>query len=432
MPTLIKMALSRQMLGAAIVAGLGCCACGGGDSHPSEEQQPPPPVSGDIVTWAGTGMQGNNGDGLAPADTWLDQPMEVQFAADGRAFIADWNSHMIRVVRTDDTVKTLIGQEIAGDWPCQVPTDPTQCQVPLDQTIAADQLSLNHPMDVAIADDGTWYFAAWHNHKIEHYDGSTKTVAIVSGQQKPGFSADGIAAKDALLNFPDSLVIEEDGAIIFSDERNNRIRRIEPEPVRTITTVVGVADMKQAPQFVGEGTAAADARLALSPYNETGGSDNPPPGGGLALDKDGNLYIADTFNHCVRRVSAGTDGYLGVGDATEEVITTVAGVCGDANGGYSGDGGAAIEAHLQDPHDVEIGPDGNLYIADTGNNVVRRVNLADGTIKTIAGTGDTGFSGDNGPATKAKLRNPYGIAFDGDGNLYIVDTMNNRIRKVVK
>src|SRR6185369_7788608 len=135
----------------------------------------------------------------------------------------------------------------------------------------------------------------------------------------------------------------------------------------------------------------------------------------VALDDDGDLYIADTQNHRVRRVDADTG-----------IITPVA---GNGTAGDSGDGGPATAASLDQPRGVAIDAAGRVFIADTNNHRIRRVDLS-GNIQTIAGTGDTGYSGDNGPATAAKLRFPRSVAFDSGGDLYFADTENDRVRKV--
>jgi streptogramin lyase len=137
---------------------------------------------------------------------------------------------------------------------------------------------------------------------------------------------------------------------------------------------------------------------------------------GIASDANGNVYVGDAANQRVRRI-----------DARTGIVTTVAGT---GSSGFSGDGGPATAAKLSYPKGTEIGPDGNLYIADNNNHRVRRVDLATGVITTVAGTGSAGFSGDGGPATAAQLNEPRNIAFDALGRLYIVDQNNGRIRRV--
>ena len=146
--------------------------------------------------------------------------------------------------------------------------------------------------------------------------------------------------------------------------------------------------------------------------------ENPEPGGNIALGGDGRLYIADTFNNRIRRV--------------DFVARTVETVAGNGEQGFSGDGGPATAARFNRPRDLELGPDGRLYIADTNNHRIRAVDLQTGTIETVAGDGQPGFSGDGGPAGSASLHRPFGIAFDAPGNLYVADTFNNRIRRVTR
>jgi sugar lactone lactonase YvrE len=137
---------------------------------------------------------------------------------------------------------------------------------------------------------------------------------------------------------------------------------------------------------------------------------------GVAVDAAGNLFIADEFNNRVRRV-----------DATTGVITTVA---GNGSSGYAGDGGPATAAALNGPFGVAVDAQGNLYIADTGNNRIRRVDAATGVITTVAGDGTNRFGGDGGPAVNASLSSPRGVAVDAAGNLFLTDTFNSRIRRV--
>lgn len=171
----------------------------------------------------------------------------------------------------------------------------------------------------------------------------------------------------------------------------------------TISTVAGDGISG----FSGDGGLATDAQL------------NSPVG--VALDDMGNLYIADHFNHGIRKVIAATG-----------VITTIAGsgLTGPGKGGFWGDGGLATEAQLNFPTGVALDGEGNLYIADNGNHRIRKVVAATGVITTVAGDGMAGYGGDNGPAVEAQLNLPADVAYDSVDNLYIADQDNNRIRKI--
>ncbi|HET6147292.1 MAG TPA: hypothetical protein VFH68_07140 [Polyangia bacterium] len=414
----------RYILAFCLLVAIGC-----GDDGPT----PPPtgpraPVSGEIGTWMGDGTQGFDGDEHPPLQTWLGQPMDLTFGPDGLAYVVDWNNHRIRRLDSDGKVRTLIGRDFPGDWDCQDPSNPANCAAPLASTVKGAELGLNHPMSLKFAADGSGYLAAWHNHKIEMFDPLTLDVHIVAGQQAPGYVGDGGPAAASRLNFVDSVAIDGHGNIYLGDERNRRVRRIAPDAARTITDVAGTSPAPPASGFGGDGGPAIAARLGLAPYTVVDGADNPPPGGALALGSDGTLYVSDTFNHCVRRITPGVDGVVGDGDPAEEIIYTLAGQC--THVGFGGDGGPAQDALLNLPEDLEIGPDGKLYVADTGNHVVRRIDLSSNTIDRVAGSGERGFSGDLGPPLEARLASPYGLAFDAAGNLYVADTLNNRIRVI--
>jgi hypothetical protein len=396
------------------------------------------PRSGQIGTWMGDGTQGFDGDGHTPLRTWLNQPTDLEFGPDGRAYLVDWNNHRIRRLEANGKVRTLIGRDLPGDWDCQNPADPSNCAVPMTWTVSGLTVGLNHPMALKFAPDGQGYIAAWHNHKLEAFVESaaagspagTVDVHIVAGQQAPGYLGDGGPAAASRLNFVDSVAIDGHGSVYIGDERNRRVRRIANDDARTIIDVAGTSPAPPGSSFDGDGGPATGARLALAPYTVVDGADNPPPGGSLALGPDGTLYVSDTFNHCIRQISPGSDGVVGDGDPTEEIISTLAGQC--TVSGLAGDGGAATGALLNLPEDLELGPDGKLYVADSGNNVIRRIDLVSGTIERVAGTGLRAFAGDLGPPLEACFDTPYGLAFDAIGNLYIADSFNNRIRIIRK
>ena len=210
----------------------------------------------------------------------------------------------------------------------------------------------------------------------------------------PSVWVDRIPAKDAPLALPWGLAFDSSGNLYISDIGTHRVFRVDATGV--ITTVAGTGHQG----FSGDGGPATNASLNF-PW-------------GIAVDANGNLYVADCRNHRIRKVdTAGT-------------ITTVA---GQGEHGFAGDGGPAANATLACPHSIALDDAGNLYFSDSLNDRIRKIDSA-GIITTIAGTGEDGFAGDGGPATNALLEWPAGIAFDGAGNLYITDSWNDRIRKV--
>jgi sugar lactone lactonase YvrE len=254
----------------------------------------------------------------------------------------------------------------------------------------ARKAKLDAPAGLAFR-SGNLYIADFKRHRVRKV--SAGRITRVAGTGAAGFSGDGRAATRAKLNRPIGLAVDGAGGLYIGDARNHRVRRVNG-PGR-IATFAGTGVLG----FSGEGGAARSANLSF-PWE-------------LAFDA-GNLYIADSGNHRVRRVDpSGT-------------ITTVAGT---GVRGYSGDGGAATAARLKRPGAVAVDGSGRLYIADFGNNRVRRVDAA-GKITTVAGNGVRGFSGDGGLARRAKLDSPSGLALDGSGNLYIADSANNRVRMV--
>lgn len=390
--------------------GLAPCGC---DGDPTAPEPSALPRSGKVTTAVGTGRQGFDGDGHAARDSWLNQPSELGFDAAGTLHIVDWNNHRLRALDAG-ALRTVVGAKLPGDWPPDVAAD---------ETLPGTELALNHPMDIAFANDERAYLAAWHNHKLLELSTAAGQVERIAGGDRPGYVGDGGAGSAALLNFPASLVLDRAGALLFADQRNNVIRRIEPDATHTISTVAGV---KGTSSYAGDGGPAIAAGLGLCPYDEAGGSDNPPPGGALALDDAGNLYVADTYNHCIRRIAAGADGLVGTGDAAEETIETVAGTCGEA--GFDA-ASAPARLLLRTPRDIEV-QDGVLYIADTGNHVIMSLSLAAGEARRVVGTGEAGNASEGSQPLAAALNQPYGIAFDARGNLFIADTLNHRIRSL--
>jgi len=361
---------------------------------------------GTICTYVGDGELGFNGDGFDRLHTALYWPFDMEFTPTGRRIVLDWNNHKVREILADDTLTTIVGSDFVGDGPADLSDRTLQGAIPAT-------VDLNHPTDVQEFPNGDLMIMCWHNHKIRVADRLTGRVRVLLGAAA-GFAGDGARAYDALVNQPPHGTLDPNGNLFFVDQRNQRIRVIYNFATQRENAIIATVVGSGVKGFNGDG-------LTLQTQLNFPAGPNPEPGGGIVVAADGSVYFSDTLNHRVRRVQFFN------ADFTNGVVTTIAGT-GDA--GFSGDGGPAQLAQINYPEDLEIGPDGNLYFADTNNNRVRMINLTTGTIQTVAGTGDKGYGGDGGPATQARLNRPFGVAFDANGDLYVSDTFNSRIRKV--
>ena len=332
-------------------------------------------AAGVISTIAGDGMRGFGGDGGPAAAARLTSPRNVAPDGAGNLYIADTWNRRIRKVDAAGVISTVAGGGSVGDGG------------------AAAAAQLNIPRDVAPDGSGNLYIADSRNHRIRKVD-AAGVISTVAGDGTEGFGGDSGPAAAAQLRFPRDVAPDGSGNLYIADASNHRIRKVDAAGV--ISTVAG--DGTEG--FGGDGGPAAAAQLRF-PW-------------GVAPDGSGNLYIADASNHRIRKVDAAG------------VISTVA---GDGTEGFGGDGGPAVAAQLRFPRDVAPDGSGNLYIADSGNYRIRKVDAA-GVISTIAGDGTEGFGGDGGPAAAARLTSARDVAVDGAGNLYIADSDNHRIRKV--
>jgi hypothetical protein len=326
-------------------------------------------------------------------------------------------------------------------------------------TLAGD---LNYPMSVAVDSSNNVYVADWSGYirKIWADNGS---VTIVAGIGILGYSGDGGLAANAMIGKV-ALALDDTGNIYVADGDNNRIRRIDAA-TRIITTIAGTG----AKTDTGDGGLAINAGLSRSvglAVDRTGdiyvgtwskirkisaatgtiqtiagqfktsfGGDGGPAVDALfwapkpsAIAPDGDIFIADFENSRVRLISAKTgivNTFVGSGTCPTDGLFPVSTVC---QGGFAGDGGPAAKAIVNYPSAAVLDTEGNLYIADTINHRVRRVDAKTGIIETIAGNGANGFSGDGGPALSAEISTPAGIAVDASGKVYFADENNNRIR----
>lgn len=354
---------------------------------------------GNICTWAGTGEIGFDGGGNDRLASMFYWPMDVEFSPWGAPIIVDWNNHKLRLVEDDGTLTTIMGTDWIGDGP----DDLSDLEFP---GAPGTSVHLNHPTDVIYLPDGRLLSSSWHTHKLRTWDPATGYVHVHCGLT-PGFvGEDYEPAEDALLNMPKGADLDAEGNLYFIDMKNERVRVLTPD--YTIATIAGNGTKG----FAGDGGDARDASFGFPK------SEQPEPGGAIATGPDGNLYIADTENHRIRRIDLATG-----------TIDTVA---GNGTAGFSGDGGSALDASFNLPRDLEFDTDGSLWVADTDNHAVRRIDLAAGTVETIIGTGVAGFGGDGGPAADAQLDRPFGVEFGTDGHVYVTDTYNHRIRVVYR
>jgi trimeric autotransporter adhesin len=330
---------------------------------------------GQITTIAGSGLFGYSGDDNQAARSALAVPRGLAVDRGGNIYIADTLNNRIRKITPDGNISTVAGGNVAGFS---------------GDGGAAVLAQLNAPAAVAADARGNLYIADTGNNRVRRIN-PQGIISTMAGTSANGFSGDGGAATDAKLNAPQSVAVDASGRVYIADTDNHRIRRIDAQGI--ITTLAG------SDSGAGDGGPALAARL-FQPS-------------GVAIDASGNVYIADNLNHRVRRVNP-----QGI----------VANVAGNGAAGYTGDNGTATSAQLNNPNGLALDRTGALYIADTGNNVIRRV--SGGIISTVAGTGIAGKTGDSGPATDANLYRPSAIAFDRQGNLYIADSGNNRIRIV--
>ena len=257
---------------------------------------------------------------------------------------------------------------------------------------------LNQPFDLAIDGQGNLFFSDTFNHRVRRIDHATGTITTVAGTGKAGYSGDGGPAVQAELNEPYGVVVDRDGNLFVVDRLNRRVRRIDGQ-TRTITTVAG------------------DGTKVYSGDGGPGGKAGLVEPNGVALSREGRtLYIADVAGHRIRAL-----------DLANGTINTFAGT---GRGQHDGDGGPADRASIWGARAVDVGPDGSVYILEREGNSLRVVRAKSGKIATIAGTGRKGYSGDGGPAVTATFNGPKELAVDRIGNIWIVDTENHAIRVI--
>jgi sugar lactone lactonase YvrE len=336
--------------------------------------------TGIISTIAGLGptAPGFSGDTGLAITANLDGPLDVAVDASNNVYIADTNNANVREI----TVSTGIINTVAGST--AIVSGVTQLEFGYAGDGAAATLAeLAGPAGVKIDSKGNIYIATFADNRIRIVN-SSGIINTFAGNSGYGFSGDGGSALSAQLSAPRGIGLDSSGNVYFADYWNNRIRKIASG---TISTIAGSG----IGSFSGDGGSPTLAQMSAP--------------AGMAVGPNGVVYVSDTLNHRVRMIASG-------------VINTIAG-----NGvpGFSGDGGSATSAQLNQPAGLAVDSAGNLYIADSNNAVIRKVTPG-GTISTVAGSGGVeGYSGDGGLATQANLMAPIGVAVDAKGNLYIAD-----------
>jgi sugar lactone lactonase YvrE len=367
-----------------------------------------------VTTFAGLGYETYSGDGGLATKAGLDLPGALAIDTKGNIYISDPGGSRIREVAfSTGKIQTVVG----SGTKCE----PSTATCGDGGSATSTNVGLNMPNAIAIDANGNIYIADSVDQRIRVVNRTTKTITIagvsipagdiqtIAGNGNMCSSptskcGDGGAPTSANLNFPDGIAVDSNGNIYIADSRDNRIREIANTTPATITTIAGSGlgcNSAQSPSC-GDGGPLLSAQFRVPE--------------GLFVDPNNNLYIADTFDQEIRFINF-----------TNGSISTVAGTGVE---GFSGDGAAATSAELNNPTSVFLDSAGNLVISDTGNQrvrVVTAVAAGNGNIATFAG-GGTG--GDGGPATSATFADPYNVAEDSAGNLYVADSANNRIRKI--
>jgi len=396
-------------------------------------------TSGIISTIAGVDDEdGFNGDGIPATLAKLNYPGGITVDTSGNVYIADIDNSRVRMVNTSGVITTVVGTGTLGysgmggpataaeitypywvkfdKWGNMFVTDEgTDRLYKIDTTGIitnfagtgtngysgdggpATAAEMTSPSGLAVDTAGNVYFSDLSNSRVRMVNEATGIVTTVCGNGTAGFGGDGGSAISAEISYPRGLAFDNSGNLLISDQDNNRVRMVNQASL--ITTFAGRNSL------FGEGYPAANAEMEFVQN--------------LTTDAGGNLYIADIYNHRVRKVSASTGA-----------MTTVAGagISGTIDR-FSGDGGPATAAFLHYPSAMAFDQEGNLYICDQDNYRIRQVNTS-GVITTIAGNGTSGYAGDGAAATDAEISEPTGIVVDKNGNIYIADRDNSVIRMI--
>lgn len=390
-----------------------------------------PTAPNTICTIVGNGEEDLGDDGVLATESPLYMPIDIEVAPDGELWVIDFNNFVVRAVDAHGRIHTVVGNGELGD---SIPDGV--------DTVPAIDAPMNHVANLMF-DAGYAYVAAWHNGRVHRVDLATQQLELFAGRGvRTEYGGDNGPATAAAFDLPAALVVSPEGTIVITDQANQVIREVQADG--SVRTIAGTCIASASYQSTCE---PSDALLACPDSDKRvcgdladcsgicvpgfGGDNGParearfnfgygaglPPYGRLAYDKAGNLLVADTLNHRIRKIDRAG------------IVTTIAGT---GVIGAEGDGGPATAAQLNHPVDLAVAGDGSIFFSDVHNHCIRRI-APDGTIHRAVGacaaTSRGAFFGDGGDPLDAQLDWPYGIALDGDV-LYIADSRNSRVRRV--
>jgi DNA-binding beta-propeller fold protein YncE len=342
----------------------------------------PKTYAADVRTIGGNGRQTYSGDGGTALDAGIGEPFGLAAGSDDAVYVCSISNHCVR--RIDE--KTGLISTFAGSGKLGYDGDGKP----------ANRALCNEPYEVRFDSAGNLFFVEMQNHIVRRVDAGTKLISTVAGNGQPGFSGDGGKALKARLKQPHSIALDGSGNLYIADIGNLRIRQVDLQ-TGLIDTVAGT----------GEKAATPDG----APFSTT------PLNGPRAIDFDtrGQMYLALREGNAVFRADPRRQNWHHLAGANRQ--------------GYAGDGGPAAKALLKGPKGIAIGPGGDVYLADTENHVIRAIRVATGKIETLVGDGIPG-DGPDGPPRKCRLNKPHGIFVDVQGNVYIGDSSNHKVRKL--
>ena len=340
-------------------------------------------ASGQTITnFAGNGLSGYQGDNGPATQAEVNRVVGLASDAAGNIYLADQNNNVVRKVNTSGIITTFAGIGAAGFS---------------GDTGLATAAALSGPTGVCVGPAGDVYVNDLGNHRVRKIAAGTGIITTVAGSGSAVSFGDGGPATSAGMFIPIRCAVDSGGNLYIVDQGAFVIRKVTPAGV--ITTFAGISNSQG---FSGDNGPAAAAQM-----------NNPTA---ASFDAAGNLYVSDQFNHRIRKID------------TNGIITTFA---GNGTGAFAGDNGPATSASLNYPGETAMDSTGNFFIVDSANQVLRKVTPA-GIISTVAGIpGAAGIGGDGGPPTSAQFNNPFALALDPLGNLYVGDINNDRVRKIV-